>query len=82
MLEPCNEDDMDKWLIKLFVFGFDEDSNMVKHLMVLGMESVELEISFSDQYPFESLFVCVVRHCFKKQTVFVMSGSLCMELLG
>ena len=60
LLEPRNEDDMDKWLIKMF--GFDENSNMVKHLMVLGMESVELETLFSDQYPFEPLFVCVIRH--------------------
>ena len=78
-LMPCNEDSMDKWCIKLF--GFDEDSNLAKDLMVCGMDHVELEMSFPEQYPFEPPFVRVVRPRFKKQTGFVMNGALCMELL-
>mmetsp|Transcript_17990 Transcript_17990/g.36823 ORF Transcript_17990/g.36823 Transcript_17990/m.36823 type:complete len:514 (+) Transcript_17990:179-1720(+) len=78
-LEPCDEDTMDKWTIKLF--GFDEDSNLAKDLVVIGMDHVELEMSFPDQYPFEPPFVRVVKPRFKKQTGFVMSGALCMELL-
>ncbi|KAL7470127.1 hypothetical protein ACHAXS_010359 [Conticribra weissflogii] len=78
-LEPCDEDTMDKWTIKLF--GFDEDSNLAKDLIVIGMDHVELEMSFPDQYPFEPPFVRVVKPRFKKQTGFVMSGALCMELL-
>lgn len=45
-LEPCDEDSMDKWCIKLF--GFDCDSHLAKDLMVVGMDHVELEMSFPD----------------------------------
>lgn len=78
-LEPCDEDSMDKWCIKLF--GFDEDANLAKDLTVCGMDHVELEMGFPDQYPFEPPFVRVVKPRFKRQTGFVMSGALCMELL-
>jgi ubiquitin-conjugating enzyme E2 Q len=78
-LQPRDEDSMDKWCIKLL--GFDEDSNLAKDLVVCGMDHVELEMSFPDQYPFEPPFVRVVKPRFKRQTGFVMSGALCMELL-
>lgn len=78
-LEPADEDSMEKWRISLF--GFDEDSNLAKDLMVCNNDNVELEMSFPDQYPFEPPFVRVVKPRFKRQTGFVMSGALCMELL-
>eukprot|EP00978_Attheya_sp_CCMP212_P042071 scaffold250627_cov46-Attheya_sp.AAC.2 len=78
-LEPQSEDSMDKWRIKLF--KFDEDSNLHKDLVVLGVDHVELEMGFPDQYPFEPPFVRVVQPRFKRQTGFVMNGALCMELL-
>merc|ERR1711862_139645 len=78
-LEPANEDSMDKWRIKLF--NFDADSNLQKDLNVLGLDHIELEMSFPDAYPFEPPFVRVVRPRFQKQTGFVMNGALCMELL-
>lgn len=78
-LEPKSEDSMDKWVIKLF--KFDKDSNLSNDMLVLGIEHIELEMSFPDQYPFEPPFVRVVRPRFKRQTGFVMNGALCMELL-
>jgi len=78
-LQPSSEDSMDKWTIKLF--KFDEDSNLAKDMLVLGLDSIELEMSFPDQYPFEPPFVRVVRPRFRRQTGFVMNGALCMELL-
>jgi ubiquitin-protein ligase len=78
-LQPSSEDCMDKWTIKLF--QFDEDSNLAKDMKVLGLENIELEMSFPDQYPFEPPFVRVTRPRFKRQTGFVMNGALCMELL-
>ena len=78
-LEPSSADCMDKWTIKLF--QFDEDSNLHKDMLVLGLDHIELEMSFPDQYPFEPPFVRVVRPKFKKQSGFVMNGALCMELL-
>lgn len=72
-------DGMDRWIVN--IFGFDEDSNLHKDLLVLGLDHVELEMSFPEQYPFEPPFVRVVQPRFKKQTGFVMNGALCMELL-
>ena len=79
VLEPAVEDQMDSWRINLF--QFDEDSMLAKDLAVLGLDSVELEMSFPEQYPFSPPFVRVVRPRFKRQTGFVMNGALCMELL-
>ena len=78
-LEPADEDSMEKWCIKLF--DFDEDSCLAKDLLVCNMDHVELEMKFPDQYPFEPPFVRVVKPRFKRQTGFVMSGAICMELL-
>lgn len=78
-IEPCSEDSMNKWTIKLF--KFDTDSNLHKDLMILGLDHVQLEMNFPEQYPFEPPFVRVVRPRFKRQTGFVMNGALCMELL-
>jgi len=78
-LRPSQEDSMDKWTIELF--QFDKDSNLAKDMKVLGIGSVQLEMTFPDGYPFEPPFVRVVTPRFKKQTGFVMNGALCMELL-
>lgn len=78
-IAPKSEDNMDHWIIKLFMF--DPDSNLAKDMQVLGFEHIELEMTFPDQYPFEPPFVRVVRPRFKRQTGFVMNGALCMELL-
>jgi ubiquitin-conjugating enzyme E2 Q len=78
-LSPAHEDSMDKWSIKLF--GFDKDSHLAKDLLVVGLDCVELEMSFPEQYPFEPPFVRVVTPKFQRQTGFVMNGALCMELL-
>jgi hypothetical protein len=45
-MEPTSEDSMDLWTIKLF--GFDKYSNLSKEMDLLGLENVELEISFLD----------------------------------
>lgn len=78
-LNPTSEDSMKQWTIQLF--QFDPDSNLAKDMKVLGIEHIELEMNFPDQYPFEPPFVRVVKPRFKRQTGFVMNGALCMELL-
>jgi len=45
-LEPTNEDSMDTWKIKLF--GFDPDSNLQKDMDLLGLDHIELEMTFPD----------------------------------
>lgn len=78
-LAPQSEDCMEKWTIKLF--QFDPDSNLAKDMLVVGIDHIELEMKFPEQYPFEPPFVRVVKPRFKRQTGFVMNGALCMELL-
>lgn len=70
---------MKMWTIKLF--QFDPDSNLAKDMLVVGIDHIELEMKFPEQYPFEPPFVRVVKPRFKRQTGFVMNGALCMELL-
>lgn len=79
LLHPSKEDSMDQWTIHLF--QFDEDSKLAKDMKVLGASSIELEMSFPNQYPFEPPFVRVASPRFRRQTGFVMNGALCMELL-
>ena len=78
-LAPQSEDSMERWTIKLF--QFDPDSNLAKDMLVVGIDHIELEMRFPEQYPFEPPFVRVVKPRFKRQTGFVMNGALCMELL-
>jgi ubiquitin-conjugating enzyme E2 Q len=78
-LAPKSEDSMELWTINLF--QFDPDSNLAKDMMVLGIDHIELEMKFPEQYPFEPPFVRVVKPRFKRQTGFVMNGALCAELL-
>lgn len=78
-IAPQSEDSMEKWTIKLF--QFDPDSNLAKDMLVVGIDHVELEMKFPEQYPFEPPFVRVSKPRFKRQTGFVMNGALCMELL-
>ena len=65
-LSPSQEDSMEKWTIKLF--DFDADSNLAKDLLVVGLDCVELEMSFPEQYPFEPPFVRVKTPKFQRQT--------------
>lgn len=46
-VEQSAEESMDKWTIKLF--KFDEDSDLHKDLLVLGLDCVELEMNFPEQ---------------------------------
>jgi len=78
-LQPKDEEKMDKWLIKLF--QFDQDSYLAKDMEIVGGDYVELEMSFTDQYPFEPPFVRVVKPKFKRPTGFVMNGFLYIEPL-
>lgn len=78
-LEPYDQDRMDKWKIKLF--KFDPDSHLHRDLCKLGLDHVELEMNFPQDYPFAPPFVRVVRPRFQRQTGFVMNGAICSELL-
>lgn len=78
-LEPLHEDSMKK--LKIVLFAFDEDSQLAKDLKLIGMDGVELEMSFPEQYPFKPPFVRIIRPKFVRNTGYVINGALCMELL-
>jgi ubiquitin-protein ligase len=78
-LRPTTEDCLDEWIVNLF--NFDEDSRLAKDMLVLGVASIELSMSFPEQYPFEPPFVCILKPRFERSTGFVIKGALCMELL-
>ena len=61
-LEPSSEDCMDKWKIKLF--QFDEDSNLAKDMVAVGVDHIELEMSFvrSFSIPLDSFPLKIVSH--------------------
>jgi hypothetical protein len=46
-VEQKDDECMDKWAVKLF--KFDEDSDLHKDLLVLGLDHVELEMNFPEQ---------------------------------
>jgi ubiquitin-conjugating enzyme E2 Q len=78
-IQPAADDSMDKWTISLF--QFDKDSDLAKDMMVLGLQNIELEMSFPDDYPFDPPFVRVTHPRFQRNTGMVIGGALCMELL-
>lgn len=47
IVEQKGDECMDKWAVKLF--KFDEDSDLHKDLLVLGLDHVELEMNFPEQ---------------------------------
>ncbi len=46
-VESADEESLDRWTIRLF--QFDEDSNLHKDMMILGVDHIELEMNFPDQ---------------------------------
>ena len=46
-VEQKDEESMDTWIVRLF--KFDEDSDLHKDLLVLGLDCVELEMNFPEQ---------------------------------
>jgi len=50
-----DEDRMDQWIIQLN--GFDEESDLYKDLLVLGLDCVELQMNFPDDVSSTHLFV-------------------------
>jgi ubiquitin-conjugating enzyme E2 Q len=78
-LRPTNDDCLDEWTIHLFCF--DQDEMLAKDMLVCGIRSIELSMTFPESYPFEPPFVRVVKPRFVEATGFVFKGALCMELL-
>eukprot|EP00953_Heterococcus_sp_UTEX-ZZ885_P024576 13436-Heterococcus_DN1.PRE.4 len=81
-LEPVNEDNMTLWKVKLF--GFTDcplEADMVRLQAEKGMDHIEVEMRFTDDYPYSPPFVRVVFPRFMKSTGFILNGAFCFELL-
>lgn len=80
---PVN-DNLYHWQLKLF--GFDEGSELAKDMKIykqrVGIDFIDLEVKFPNDYPFSPPFIRVVKPRFKFHTGHVtVGGSICMELL-
>lgn len=83
VIEQVDEDVMNCWRVKLFNF---EDGTLAADMQELqrrkGIDFVEMEMKFEQDYPFTPPFLRVVYPRFKFHTGHVtIGGSVCMELL-
>uniref|UniRef100_A0A6B2LKV9 UBC core domain-containing protein n=1 Tax=Arcella intermedia TaxID=1963864 RepID=A0A6B2LKV9_9EUKA len=81
-IDPAkNLENLYHWIVKLYFdgpLGTDLQASQKK----FGIDYVELEMRFSEHYPFTPPFVRVVRPRFQFRTGHVtIGGSICMELL-
>jgi len=81
-LEPGkNVENLYHWIVKLKFEG-DLGTDLKESQKKFGIDYVELEMRFSEAYPFRPPFVRVVRPRFRFHTGHVtVGGSICMELL-
>lgn len=86
-VELADDDRLDVWRVRYF--SFPENSQMHKDLERLkavqkpgsAPPALELELSFSDDYPFSPPSVRIARPRLVKGTGYVIGGAICMELL-
>ena len=61
---------------------FDKDSNIRKDMIKYGIPHVEFEIKVPEKYPYEPLFVRIVKPIFKYRTGHItVGGSICVDIL-
>jgi len=68
---------------KIFIGKFDEKYPIAQDMKKFGIQEIELEIKFPDNYPFSPVFIRVVSPRFKQLTghIIATSGAFCNELL-
>jgi ubiquitin-protein ligase len=70
------------YLWKVFIFGYDPKSTIGKDMKDVGIEEIQLEVTFPQNYPISPPFIRVISPRFKYQTGHVTSaGALCMQIL-
>jgi ubiquitin-protein ligase len=76
------EDDSNFNMWKLYIGDFEGNDNIHNDMKTLGIQEVELEFNFNENYPFEPPFIRVVYPRFNFKTGHVtIGGAICMELL-
>ena len=67
---------------KIFISKFDEKLPLAQDMKKFGINEIELEIKFPENYPFSPVFLRVVRPRFMSLTAHVTGGgSVCNEIL-
>ena len=82
--EPVG-DDIFTWEVRLFGFDPKEDAiakDLVEYKKKHGLDYVQMEMKFTENFPLEPPFIRVVRPRFQFRTGHVtIGGSICMQLL-
>lgn len=70
------------WKILIGYERYDKDCLLRKDMIEQGIENIELEIEFGDNYPFEAPFFRIIQPIFKYKTGHVtIGGALCTNLI-
>lgn len=76
----ATEDNLQHW--RIFLNDFSDNKTLAADLKKYGIDEVEIEITFEDQYPLLPPFIRIVHPRFEFHTGHItLGGSLCMELL-
>jgi ubiquitin-conjugating enzyme E2 Q len=78
-IQLCEEDNLSKWLVYI---TNPENAKLTEQMCRLGIQAIEIEITFKDNYPIAPPFIRVVYPHFKFHSGHItIGGSLCMEML-
>jgi len=73
-------DDLYKWIVK--IFKFDDNFPITLDMKKYNIDTINLELSFPQTYPFQPPFIRVLNPRFKYKTGHILSdGGICIELL-
>jgi len=76
------DNDMYLWRVYSNPNDFDKDSNIRKDMVKYGIPHVEFDVRVPEGYPFEPLFVRIVKPIFKYRTGHItVGGSICVDIL-
>ena len=78
-IQLYEEDNLSKWLVYI---TNPENASLLEQMRRLGINAIELEITFKDTYPIEPPFIRIVYpHFIFHSGHITIGGSLCMEML-
>lgn len=75
-------DPSNMYLWKVYIFGYDKNEAISKDMAKYGVNEIEIDVKFPENYPFSPPFLRVIRPRFQHLTGHVTSGgALCMQVL-
>ncbi|AYV79264.1 MAG: ubiquitin-conjugating enzyme E2 [Faunusvirus sp.] len=74
------DDNLYIWDVK--IFSFDDKYPIAQDMKTYNIKEIHMELTFSDQYPYQPPFCRIISPRFEYRTAHVTSGgSICLELL-